>query len=141
MLVERGHEPIFPKGEGASKMISGFCCPCHGPLVLTPEARATHPDLAENAESNPNAFPSGHSFVTIDVGKRYGEDGYWTSEHLIQQLLDRALPIFNLLHPDCVGLWIFDNSQNHLKMADDALRASKLNLGDGGKNTPKVRDG
>ncbi len=34
-----------------------------------------------------------------------------------------------------------DNSQNHLKMADDALRASKLNLGDGGKNTPLLRNG
>ena len=46
ILVEKGHEPIFPKGEGASKMISGFCCPCHGPLQLTPEQMAAHPDVA-----------------------------------------------------------------------------------------------
>ena len=135
ILVETGHEPIFKKGEGASKMISGFSCPCHGPLVLTPELAAAHPEVAKNAAAATyacNAFPDGHSFVTINVGKKYGDDGYWTSEHLDEQLRLRAIPIFNLLHPDCEGLWLFDNSQNHHALAKDALRVTNLNLSDGG---------
>ena len=141
VLVEKGHEPIQAKGEGASKMVSGFCCPCHGPLALTPDLAAIHPEVAKNAPSIPNCFPSGHAFVSIDVGKRYGDDGYWTSEHLAKQLVERAIPIFNLLHPGCEGLWLFDNSQNHLALAPDALRASRLNLSDGGMNTPMLRSG
>lgn len=144
ILVERGHEPIFKKGEGASKMISGFCCPCHGPMALSPELAAQHPEVARNADVETyscNAFPDGHSFVSIDVGKKYGEDGYWTSAHLDVQLKKRAIAIFKLLHPNCEGLWLFDNSQNHQAMAEDGLRVTHLNLGDGGKNAPKLRAG
>ena len=125
-------------------MISGFCCPCHGPMVLPPDLAAAHPHVAKNADVGTyscNAFPDGHSFVSIDVGKKYGEDGYWTSEHLDVQLEKRAIAIFKILHPDCEGLWLFDNSQNHQARAENALHVSHLNLSDGGKNAPKLRAG
>ena len=113
--VERGREPIFPKGEGKSKMISGFCCPCHGPMALTTKQAAANPMVACNAASETyrfNAFPDGHSFVSINVGKACGDHGYWTSLHLDEQMRLRAIPIFEILHPGCDGLWLFDNSQN-----------------------------
>ena len=86
-----------------------------------------------------NAFPPGHSFITLNVGKN--KNGYFVNEDLDTQLRFRAIRIFELLHPDCVGLWLFDNSQNHRAMAADALRVSKLIKSDGGKNAPKLRDG
>jgi hypothetical protein len=36
---------------------------------------------------------------------------------------------------------MFDNSQNHHKKSPDGLCANSLNLGDGGKNTPTLRNG
>ncbi len=48
---------------------------------------------------------------------------------------------FVKLHPDCQALYLFDNISNHLKKAEDCKNANKLNLGDGGKNAPRLRDG
>ena len=117
-------------------MLSGFCCPCHGPMALTPELVSLYPNVAVSTPDSSNAFPNGHSFVTIDVGK--AGDGYWTSADLDDQLLHRAIPIFNILHPDCEGLWLFDNSQNHRARAVDALQTTTLNLNDGGKNAKEM---
>src|SRR6266516_7294827 len=70
----------------------------------------------------------------------YGKDNYWTSEKMIRQVLDVALPVFRVAFPDFVGVWIFDNSSNHGCFAPNALRVEKLNLGPGGKQ-PHLRDG
>jgi len=45
------------------------------------------------------------------------------------------------LHPNCTGLFIFDQSSNHNANPEDGLIAKNLNLSDGGKNVPKLRDG
>ena len=68
-------------------------------------------------------------------------EGYWTNAKLIEQVRDRAIPIFRILHPYCDGLFAFDHSQNHHSVAPDALVASKLNLGDGGRNVSQLRNG
>jgi len=44
------------------------------------------------------------------------------------------------MHPNCQGLFLFDQSSNHSALPEDALRASTMNLGKGGK-APKMRDG
>ncbi|CAG8742302.1 301_t:CDS:2, partial [Rhizophagus irregularis] len=67
-------------------------------------------------------------------------DGYWKSEHMLDQLVHQAIPIFELLHPGCIGVFCFDQSTNHNAMAADALIASKMNLSPGGAQ-PKMRDG
>jgi hypothetical protein len=60
---------------------------------------------------------------------------------LVKQLKDRAFPIFKILHPNCDGLFVFDNSQNHHAKPPDALSVSIINLKDGGKNTRPMRNG
>ena len=45
------------------------------------------------------------------------------------------------LHGGALSLYIFDNSSNHHKIETVALNAKKLNLKDGGENTPILRDG
>ena len=138
VLMEGEQQPIRPKGQGKGIMISGFACPCHGPMQLSAEQVAANPTVG-NSEGSSNIFPSGHAFQSLEYGKN--RDGYWTNDDLVQQLEQRAIPIFNLLHPECEALFAFDNSANHHSMKSDALVASRLNLSDGGKSVPHMRAG
>jgi hypothetical protein len=52
-----------------------------------------------------------------------------------------TIVLFEILHPDCTAVFAFDNSANHHTFAPDAFRASRLNLSDGGKNTPLLKNG
>ncbi|CAB5357696.1 unnamed protein product [Rhizophagus irregularis] len=55
-------------------------------------------------------------------------------------LVHQAIPIFELLHHRCIGVFCFDQSTNHNAMAADALMiASKMNLSPG-RAQPKMRD-
>ena len=116
--LEKDEQILKPKSAGRGIMVSEFVCPCHGRMV--------DPDTGEPCR------------VYLKYGKNY--DGYWTGENVAAQLRDTH-PTFVKLHPDCLALYIFDNSANHHKIATDSLNARKLNLKDGGKNTPVLRDG
>ena len=65
-------------------------------------------------------------------------DGYFTNDLLLQQVT-RTADIFERVHPDARGLFLFDNAPSHRKMADDTLNADRMNVGPGGKQ-PKMRD-
>ena len=84
-----------------------------------------------------NPFISEEARVYLQLGK--DRKGYWTSEHLIDQVKTKAIPIFEILFPNCIGLFAFDNSSNHVTFKSDALIASKMNLKPNGKQ-PKMRD-
>ena len=43
--------------------------------------------------------------------------------------MNRAIPIFEILHPGCIGVFCFDQSTNHNAMAEDALVVTRMNLG------------
>ena len=113
---EDGIGGIRAKSKGPSQHISGFSCPCHGFPAL---------DGAK-------------SYKIINPGKN--NDGYWTNDDLVLQVQE-VIPLFEALHPDCELLFMFDNSQNHHKKSPDGLCVNVLNLSDGGKNTPKLRNG
>ena len=74
----------------------------------------------------------------LKYGKGY--DGYWTGEDVAKQL-EKVHVTFLKLHGGALALYIFDNWANHHKIATDTLNVKKLNLKDGGKNTPIMRDG
>ncbi|GBB96876.1 hypothetical protein RclHR1_02860009 [Rhizophagus clarus] len=59
---------------------------------------------------------------------------------MLDQLVYQAIPIFEILHPGCIGIFCFNQSTNHNAMAGDALVATKMNLSPRGKQ-PKMRDG
>src|SRR5438874_4705444 len=59
---------------------------------------------------------------------------------MLDQLMSKAIPIFEILHPGCVSVFCFDQSTNHNAMAEDALIATKINLSSGG-GQPKMRNG
>jgi hypothetical protein len=77
--------------------------------------------------------------VQIKYGKNH--DGYWTGEDVCKQLTEQAIPALEKQHPNCQLLFIFDNSSGHASFAPDALLASRMNLGPGGKNVKVMRDG
>ena len=65
---------------------------------------------------------------------------YWTGEDVAKQL-EEVHVTFLMIHGDYLVLYIFDNSDNNNNIASNALNAKKLNLKDGGKNTPIMRYG
>ena len=114
LWVHPKHPPLRKKGKGKCIMLSEFLCECHGRLFWQ-----TTTDEKEFATE------------TITPGKN--DDGWWTAEHLSMQFKAKAIPMFNYLHPDCVAVFLFDNSTNHGALANDALNVNKMNLGIGGK--------
>ena len=106
---EKNEYMIIPKGQGRSVMVSSFMCPCHGTM------RGTVNGIEITSR------------VIFLPGNSNG-DGYWTNIDLTNQLKD-VIPLFNELHPDCIGIFAFDQSSNHKAMADDALVASRMSSG------------
>ncbi|KAI9329049.1 hypothetical protein BD770DRAFT_454675 [Pilaira anomala] len=95
----------LPKSPGRSIMVSEFQCPCHG----TMRATINNKDLI--------------SRVLFYPGKGY--DGYWTSQHMVNQL-DDVLLLFNHLHENKQAVFLFDQSSNHKAFSDNALVASRF---------------
>ena len=99
---------IVPKGQGRSIMVSSFMCACHG----TMRGKVNNVDLTSRV-----------SFIPGQNG-----EGYWDNKDLANQLKE-VIPLFEELHPNCVGIFAFDQSSNHRAMANDALVASRMNAG------------
>ena len=123
--AKSGELPLRKKGNGRSIMVSEFLSEECGRLKLN----------AQQCQENPLIPKEAH--IYLQPGK--DREGYWTSEHLINQVKTKAIPIFEILFPNCIGLFAFDNSSNHATFKSDALVASKMNLKSGGKQ-PKMRD-
>ncbi len=93
--LHEGEAPTFkPKSDGYSLMVSEFLCECHGPLFKI------------NAEGQKE-----YARVIFHAGK----DNYFNADKLLVQLQEKVVACFEHLHPDCVGVFAFDNSLVHLK--------------------------
>jgi hypothetical protein len=68
----------------------------------------------------------------------YGKGNWWTSDRMIAWLR-KCIEIRKKLFPWARVIWRFDHSSNHTAKAEDALNASRMNIGPGGKQ-PKMRD-
>ena len=53
--------------------------------------------------------------------------------------MEKAVNVFEWVHPEAQGLFLFDNAPSHRKVPDDSLNADKMNVGPGGKQ-PIMRD-
>jgi hypothetical protein len=67
-----------------------------------------------------------------------GGDPWWDHKQLLVQV-DKAIEIFEEAHPDCIALFVFDQSSAHASLGDDALRAFDMNRSNGGAQR-KQRD-
>ena len=55
------------------------------------------------------------------------------------QVVEKAIPVFEKMHPGAIAVFAFDNSSSHAAFASDALNAKTMNVKSGGKQ-PKMRD-
>ena len=65
-------------------------------------------------------------------------DKWWDHDQLLAQV-DRAIEIFEEVHPNCVALFLFDHSSVHASLRQDALRAFNMNKTNGRK-MKKMKD-
>ena len=54
--------------------------------------------------------------------------GHFTNNHLLEQLA-KTIDIFEHIHPDATGIFIFHNAPSHRKVADDGVNANRMNVG------------
>ncbi|CAG8536262.1 15820_t:CDS:2 [Cetraspora pellucida] len=120
-----GENILRPKHLGRSKMVSAFLCPCHELLCLTDQQLYENPYIKDK-----------ETFVIHSVQI----DGYWKAEHMLEQLVSKVIPVFEILHSGCIGMFCFDQFTNHNAMAEDALIAKKMNLSSGEKQ-PMMQNG
>ena len=119
-----GEMPLRKKGNGRSILVSEFLTEINGRLQIPLDEVEKYPSVPKEAR------------CYLKPGKN--REGYWTSEHLLQQIEQKAIPIFEALYPNCIAVFAFDNSSNHAAFSQDALVASRMNLGPGGKQ-PKMQ--
>ncbi|PKY51387.1 hypothetical protein RhiirA4_424476 [Rhizophagus irregularis] len=114
-----GEPPLRKKGQGKSIMVSDFLLETDGRLKLNENEILLHPEVPIEARK------------FLKPGKN--EEGWWTAEHLLNQVINYAIPIFEANHPNAIGVFTFDNSTNHGAMAKDALNVNNMNINPGGK--------
>ena len=145
------------KSQGAGYHVSGFLSEKVGRLKITKEQwegylAGLDDGARERAEAGTvfhcdaahGKQEEGHldANVCMFIGKAHASDihptGYWCGNDVYTQL-NHAITVFEILHPGCKGLFLFDNSTGHSKMAEDALLAQNMNSGPGGKHVSKQR--
>ena len=77
---------------------------------------------------------TGEARLQLEIHK----NGYFNNEHLLEQV-EKTIDIFERVHPQARGLFLFDNAPSHKKQADDALNADRMNVHPGGMQPP-MRD-
>ncbi|RGB30484.1 hypothetical protein C1646_627909 [Rhizophagus diaphanus] len=114
-LWTKNGEMLFrKKGNRRSIMVSKFLIEIDRCLHLKQADIEKHPYVPEEARY----------FLKPGIN----QEGYWTAEHLLEQIECKVIPIFEALYPDCVAVFAFNNNSNHAAFSKDALVASQMNL-------------
>jgi hypothetical protein len=109
-----GQKILQKKGCGRLIHVSEFINPITGRLVLHDE----HGNIVDQARKI--IYPGSNG------------DPWWDTDQLLIQI-KHAIQVFEKAHPNCVALFVFDQSSAHASLGPDALKASEMNKSDGGK--------
>ena len=123
MILKRSREgevKLVRKGRGQLIHVSDFVEEENGRLIVHDEEG----NMVKDARCI--TYPGSHG------------DASWDHTQLLTQV-DKAITIFEEAHPECVALFMFDQSSAHALLAPDALRAFDMNKTNGGKQR-KQRD-
>ena len=118
-------QPLKKKGNGRAIHICGWICETTGHLKLSDEQIAAQSELPES-----QCLKVTDLRKIIYPGKNH--DAWWDLKQLMDQM-QHAVNIFEYLHPDKVGIWLFDCSSAHEGLAEDALNINNMNINPGGK--------
>src|SRR5438046_2536743 len=112
--LQEGQSVLQKKGQGRVIHVSDFINNEDGYLILCDEGghiiRDAHKIIIPGSNGN----------------------AWWDNAQLLSQVKE-AISIFEAAHPDCICLFIFDQSSAHASLPPDALRAFDMNKLDGGK--------
>ena len=98
-----GHGILRPKGRGKGIMISDF---------LLSWSRLNLLSLPQEKQDELVSLGLPLEAATyFEYGKM--EEGYWTGEHLLDQIQKKTLPIAEALYPGYALLFMFDNATSH----------------------------
>jgi len=114
-----GELPLRKKGQGKSIMVSEFLTEIDGRLKLNEDEILLYPEIPVEARK----------FLKPEKN----EEVWWTADHLLDQVINYAIPIFETKYSNSISIFAFDNSTNHGTMAKDALNVNKMNVNPGGK--------
>lgn len=115
------------KDSGRLIHISDFICKTTGRLVVTQDCV----DSLISKGHQPVLPSVSDAAVVIHPGSK--GDAWWDMKQLISQIKTQALPIFEAMHPDCQGVFIFDCSSAHEAYGPNALRVQSMSLSSSGK--------
>lgn len=124
------HSILRPKGKGRGIMVSDFL------LSWSRLNLFSLPDTRQKELATSGVPLEAAEF--FEYGKN--NDGYWKGEHLLKQVVEKALPIGEALYPGYQLLFLFDNATSHSVYASDALQVDEMNKGIGGQQR-YLRDG
>lgn len=115
------HGILQLKGKGRGIMVSDFLLPWSR-LNLASLPLEKQKELAE----------LGIPFKAATYFKyRKMEEGYWTIEHLLDQIQKKALSIKKTLYPGYELLFMFHNATRYAVYAKDALQVGNMNKSSG----------
>lgn len=122
--TEKDEMPLKSKSREKSIMISNF-------LTMTAWLQVP-PAISEDK------LPSGGWFATelLECGGHI----WWKCNDLIKQVIEHAIPIFEVAHPGCQAVFFLDNATGHAAFAFNTLWASKMNISPCRKQ-PRIWDG
>jgi hypothetical protein len=120
------------KNAGCLIHISDFILETTGQLVLSPKK------LKELQQTDSQNLLESKDAATIIYPGSKGNK-WWDMEQLCHQVLKKAIPIFEALHPDTQAVFVFDCSSAHGAFAPSALRVQNMNFNPGGKQS-RLRD-
>jgi hypothetical protein len=109
-------QPLKKKGNGRGIHVSDWICETTGRLALSPEQVEAQLLLPEHSRLRVT-----DARKIIYPGKNH--DAWWDLNQLCDQTTD-AVDIFEYLHPNKVGIWLFDCSSAHEGLAADALNVN-----------------
>ena len=112
--VREGEQKLMKKGHGRLIHVSDFVEEENGRLFV----RNNHGKITKDARRI--IYPGANG------------DPWWNHTQLLTQV-DDAIDIFEELHPQCTGLFFFDQSSAHASLGPDSLRAFEMNKSNGGK--------
>jgi len=123
--LKDNQQPLKTKGNGRGIHISDWICEPTGRLMLSQEQIAQQLQLLPEAR-----LKAMDARKIIYPGKNH--DAWWDLAQLMDQI-KVAVDIFEYLHPEKVGVWLFDCSPAHEGLAVDALNVNNMNVNPGGK--------
>lgn len=122
-----GKTVFWSKDSGQLIQISDFIVETTGQLIVTRDC------INHLISEGYRPFLPSFSDVAAVIHPRAKGNALWDMNQLISQIKTCALPIFEEMHPDCQGVFVFDCSSAHEAYEPNVFCVQSMNLSSDGK--------